>query len=111
MSLAATDSWMKEHPPKIESNGWMYGAEIDASEPIIQTAIEASRELGIEPKLIGAGSLSDAIHLINYSKVPTISIGVDWHTAHKEDEFVDIGQLIQATKVLALSILRWCGYS
>jgi acetylornithine deacetylase len=111
MSVAANDPWMKEHPPKIERNNWVYGAEIDENEPIIQTAIEASRELGIEPKLIGAGSLSDAIHLINYSKVPTISIGVDWHTAHKEDEFVDIGQLIQATKVLALSILRWCGYS
>lgn len=111
MSVAATDSWMKEHPPKIEINGWMYGAEIDENEPIIKAAIEASRELGIEPKLTGMDSLTDAIHLINYSKIPTISIGVDISTAHKADEFADIGQLIKATKMIALTILRWCGYS
>ena len=110
MSVAATDPWMKAHPPKVEG-GYTYGAEIDENEPIIKTASEAAQELGIEPKLVGTDSLTDAIHLINYSKVPTISIGPDGATAHEADEFVDIGQLVQTTKILALSILRWCGYS
>ena len=111
MSVAATDPWMKAHPPKVESGGWIYGAEIDENEPIIKTAIEAARELGVEPKLIGTDSMTDAVHLINYSKIPTISIGAGGDTAHKADEFVDIGQLVNATKVVALAILRWCGYS
>jgi len=111
MSVAATDPWMKEHSPKIEIGGGIYGAEINENEPIIKTAVETSRELGLEPKLIGYGSLTDAVHLINYSRIPTISIGVDGHTAHKADEFVDVGQLVKATKVMALSILRWCEYS
>ena len=111
MNVAATDPWMKEHPPKIERDGWVYGTEIDENEPIVKTAIEASRELGIEPKLTGWDTLTDAIHLVNYSKIPTISIGVDKSTAHKADEFADIDQLVKATKVIALTILRWCGYS
>jgi len=110
-SVANTDSWMKEHPPKLETNPWLYGAEIDENEPIAKTAIEAARELGIESKPIGIGSLTDAIHLINYSKIPTISIGPSSETAHMVDEFIDIDELINTTKVLGLAILRWCGYS
>ena len=109
-SVVATDPWMKAHPPKIEG-GYMYGAEIDENEPIIKTASEAARELNIHPKLVGMDSMTDAVHLINYSRIPTISIGAGGGTAHKADEFVDIGQLVQATKIIALSILRWCGYS
>ena len=109
-SVAATDPWMKEHPPKVEG-GYMYGAEIDENEPIIATASEAARELNIQPKLVGIDSMTDAVHLINYSRIPTISIGAGGGTAHKADEFVDIAQLISATKIIALAILRWCGYS
>lgn len=110
MSVAATDPWMKEHPPKLET-GWVYGAEIDENEPIVKTAVEAANEAGIAPKLVGMGSLTDAIHLINYSKIPTISIGPADDTCHMADEFVDIDELINLTKVLALAIMRWCGYS
>jgi len=110
MSVAATDPWMKEHPPKLET-GWVYGAEVDENEPIVKTAVEAAKEAGIAPKLVGMGSLTDAIHLINYSKIPTISIGPSDKTAHAVDEFVNIDELINLTKALALAIMRWCGCS
>ncbi len=111
MSVADTDPWMKEHPPKLETNPWFYAAEVDENEPIVKTAVEAVNEVGIAPKLVGMGSLTDAIHLINYSRIPTISFGPSDKTAHGIDEFVDIGQLVNTTKVLALAIMRWCGYS
>ena len=107
-SVAAADSWMKEHPPKLETN-WVYGAEISEDEPIVKTALGVAGELGIAPKLVGMGSLTDAIHLINYSRVPTISIGPSDKTCHSIDEFMDIGELINLTRILALSIMRWCG--
>ena len=110
MSVAATDPWMKEHPPKLET-GWVYGAEVDENEPIVKTAVEAAKEAGIAPKLVGMGSLTDAIHLINYSKIPTISIGPADETCHAVDEFVDIDELTNLTKALALAIMRWCGCS
>jgi len=111
MSVAATDPWMKEHPPKLEANAWLYGAEIDENEPIVKIAMEAANELDIAAKLVGMDSLADAIHLINYSKVPTICVGPADGTCHKADEFVDIDELIKTTKILALAIMRWCGYS
>ena len=110
-SVANTDPWMKEHPPKLETNPWLYGAEIDAIAPIFKTTVAAAQELGIEPKPIGTNSLADAIHLINYAKIPTICIGPNDKTAHMTDEFVEIDELIKTTKILSLAILRWCGSS
>ena len=106
-SVAAADSWMKEHPPKLEI-GWTYGTEISEDESIVKAGVEALKELGMEPKLVGWGTLSDAIHLVNYSKIPTISIGLDNSRIHGNNEYADIDELITLTKVLALSIMRWC---
>jgi acetylornithine deacetylase len=109
MSVAKTDPWMKEHPPKMDAS-WVYGAEIDANEQIITTAMEAANELGFKSEIKGIGTLTDAIHLINYSNIPTISIGPETlENAHAPDEYMEIEQLISSTKVLALIILRWCG--
>jgi acetylornithine deacetylase len=111
MSVANTDPWMKEHPPKIEIS-WVYGAEIDENEQIVKTAIESVNELGFKTEIEGLGTLTDAIHLINYSNIPTISVGPETlENAHAPDEHMEIEQLINSTKVLALIILRWCGYA
>jgi acetylornithine deacetylase len=108
MSVANTDSWLKEHPPKLEAGTWLYGTEVDENDPIVKTGMVALKDLGIEPALAGFGSLTDAVHLVNYSKIPTISIGPDYKSAHMTDEFVEIGQLVDTTKALALAIMRWC---
>ncbi len=108
-NIANYDPWLKEHPPKIETTLWQYGAEVEENESIVKTAMAALEDLGIEPALRGYGTLTDSIHLINYSKIPTISIGPDIKTAHMADEFVEIGQLLDTTKALALAIMRWCG--
>ncbi len=108
MSIANTDSWLKEHPPKLEAETWLYGTEVDENEPIVKTGMAALKDLGIEPALAGFGSLTDAVHLVNYSKIPTVSIGPDNKSAHMSDEFVEIRQLVDTTKALALAIMRWC---
>ncbi len=111
MRVANADPWMKEHSPKLEIS-WVYGAEIDENELIVKTAIESANELGIKPEIEGIGTLTDAIHLINYSNIPTISIGPETiENAHAPNEYMEIEQLINSTKILALIILRWCGYS
>jgi acetylornithine deacetylase len=108
--MAATDPWMRENPPKLEFNEqWFYGAEVDEQEPIVQVGMQALADLGIEPKLRGFGTLTDAIHLINYAKVPTISFGPSIKTAHMANEYVDIDELVTTTQGLALAIMRWCG--
>jgi acetylornithine deacetylase len=106
---ADLDPWLRQHPPELETGEWWYGAEISADEPVVQTGLQVLTDLGLDPQLTGYGSLTDAIHLINYSGIPTISIGPDRQPAHMADEYVDIGELVNTTKGLALAIMRWCG--
>jgi len=109
-SVANNDPWLKAHPPIIEvPEEWMYGAEISEDEPIVKLGIEVLEDLGFEPELRGYGTLTDCVHLINRAKIPTISIGPDIKTAHMADEYVEIEQLMDTTKALALAIIRWCG--
>jgi acetylornithine deacetylase len=108
--VAALDPWMRANPPKLDADGeWWYGAEASENEAIVQLGKEVLSELGITPTLGGFGTLTDAIHLINYSKIPTISFGPSIRTAHMADEFVTIAELVKTTQALALLILRWCG--
>ena len=42
--------------------------------------------------------------------IPTVNFGPgDPSIAHQSDEFVPIDELIAATKMIALTILDWCG--
>ncbi len=108
-SIANTDPWMKAHPPVIIPNNPIYGAEVNEDEPIIQGVIETSHDLGVEPKFIGTDSLTDAVHLVNYARVPAISIGPSRSRSHKVNENIDVSELILHTKILAVAIMRWCG--
>jgi acetylornithine deacetylase len=110
-AVAAADPWMKIKPPKLEqTDTLLYGAEVDEREPIVSMAEEIMRQLGRPAKLTGSGGLTDAVHLINYAKVPTISIGPRSSTAHMNDEHIDIEELILLTKIVSLLLLRWCGH-
>ena len=107
--VAREDSWMREHPPYLDAGGFLYAAEIPEDEPIVRTASGALSDLGMSPKMIGFGSLTDMVHLVNYSHIPTTSIGPSPATAHKADEHVTIDELVATAKALALIILRWTG--
>jgi acetylornithine deacetylase len=106
-TIALRDSWMREHPPVLHAAGWLYGGEVREDEAIVQTASAALTDLGIPPQLIGCGSLTDMVHLVNYSKVPTISIGPSVSSIHKADEHATVDELVACAKALALTILRW----
>jgi acetylornithine deacetylase len=109
MRIADTDPWLREHPPRLGAGESWYGAQVSESEPIVQTGVEALRDLGLEPALIGYGSLTDAIHLINFAGIPTISIGPSARTAHMADEYVEVEELADTAKAIALCVMRWCG--
>lgn len=107
--IASEDDWMRAHPPVLEAGGGLYGAEVREDEPIVRTAMSALAALGIEPRLIGFGSLTDMVHLINYSRIPTVCVGPAYRTAHTAEEHVTIDDLVATTKALALILLRWSG--
>jgi acetylornithine deacetylase len=113
-AVAANDPWLQENPPELRigegpNQEWWYPAEVSEEEPIVQVTKDALADIDIEPELMGFGSLTDCIHLINYSQVPTVNLGPDIETAHMADEYVTVEQLTQLTKALALAIMRWSG--
>ncbi len=108
-SIAHDDDWMRDHPPVLEAGDYLYGAEIREDEPIVRAASAALTDLGLESRFVGSGSLTDMVHLINYSKIPTVCVGPAARTAHAADECVTVDELVTTTKALALMILRWCG--
>jgi len=111
-AVAANDPWLRENPPALDLGGpeeSIDPAEVSEDDPIVQTALQALADVGIEPELMGFGSLTDCVHLINHSQIPTINLGPDIESAHSADEFVTVEQLIDLTKTIALSIMRWSG--
>jgi acetylornithine deacetylase len=108
-ALCETDEWLAAHPPEIKAGPFFYSAEVAEDEPIVRLGEEALGAVGIEPHLMGIGSLTDAIHLINTAGIPTISIGPSKDTIHAVDEFIEIEQLVKLCKTIALLVMRWCG--
>jgi acetylornithine deacetylase len=111
-AVAAGDPWLRENPPELDLGGpeeSIDPAEVAEDEPIVQTALQALADVGLQPELMGFGSLTDCVHLINHSQIPTINLGADIESAHSADEFVTIQQLVDLTKTIALSIMRWSG--
>jgi acetylornithine deacetylase len=110
--LAASDAWLREHPPAVEfKEVGADGAEIPTDHPIVQTlAREYRATVGEEPVLSGRTGGADTRYLIKYGKTPTVIFGPGRTSEmHALDEFVPVGNLMTATEVLALAIADWCG--
>jgi len=110
---AEADSWLRENPPRLEWSGYQFdSASIESSHPIVKTVREAYAEAaGEEARLEGMTYASDMRHLVNTGGVPTVLFGPgDVRQAHAPDEYVEIGELVTAARVLALTALRFCGY-
>jgi acetylornithine deacetylase len=110
---AATDPWLREHPPRIE---WLVGgvppAEVPADDPIVQVALGATRAIGRPGKLGGLDNWHDGATLIVEAGIPSICLGPgDIHLAHTCDESVPIDDLVDCCKALAVSAMRFCGVS
>lgn len=109
---ARQDPWLRENPPKIGWFGWRARPhEQDVNHPIVQTVAKFVKELtGKEAKFIGGSAGLDTRHYVLYAKVPAICFGPRGFGLHSVDEYVEIDSVVETAKVLALTILDWCGY-
>ncbi len=108
---AATDPWLRDHPPRVE---WLVGgvppAEVPADDPIVQVALEATRAIGRPSVLGGLDNWHDGATLIVEAGIPSICLGPgDIHLAHTAEESVPIDDLVDCAKALAVSAMRFCG--
>jgi acetylornithine deacetylase len=111
--VAMDDPWLRQHSPEVAFDGMAAaGAEIPVDHPIVETVQEAFRQvLGRPPVLSGRMGAADTRFLIRHGSTPTVIFGPG-STAqmHAMNEYVPVGNVVAATKVLALAILRWCDH-
>lgn len=109
---AATDTWLKGHPPKIEwFEGQFESGETPISEPIVESIQQCHAEvLGKPTVLQGATYGSDLRLFTNHGDIPAVLYGPgNIAQAHTVDEWVDLQEVFSAAKVVAYIITQWCG--
>jgi acetylornithine deacetylase len=109
---AQLDSWLVEHPPQVELVGYVEPVEISSKAPIARALIGSYEKVTrSKAEIIGAPAGSDMRLLVKYGDVPTVWFGPgSFRMAHAPDESVPIDELILASKIIALTILDWCGF-
>jgi acetylornithine deacetylase len=109
---ADKDSWLKEHPPTLEwFEGQFESGVTEISEPIIKMVSECHEIIsGKEAQLQGVTYGADLRLFTNYGKMPTVLYGPgDVINTHTVNEFILLKEVLLSTKVLALTIFKWCG--
>ncbi len=108
---AASDPWMKDHPPIVRFVGYdAQASEIPQDHPVVQTLINSYREVvGRAPEVSGRQGAADTRFLNEYGDTPTVIFGPgSTSVMHATDEYVAVDDYVTAIKVLALSICDWC---
>ena len=107
-SVAQTEDWLRENPPKIE---WLIDAdcgETPVGHPFVQTLLKVTDEVRKTSEVEGIGFHTDMGWFTNVG-IPTVNFGPGKpHVAHQNNESLHEEELLDATKIIALTILNWC---
>jgi len=111
---ARDDDWLRDHVPVVEWSGGRYAsAFVRRDAPIVSTLSEAHADLfSRPPSLRGVTYGADMGMLASVGGMDALLYGPgDVRCAHQPDEHVEIDALIQATRALVVTAMRFCGYS
>ncbi|MDA4131264.1 MAG: ArgE/DapE family deacylase, partial [Thaumarchaeota archaeon] len=110
MKGSQLDTWLSKHPPQFEWIGFWPAGEISPEHPICRSLSRGyEKVLNSKPKINGFPAPVDAPFL-DQAGIPTVIFGPgNLPQAHAENEYIEVEQLIRATKILALSVMDWCG--
>ena len=112
--FVASDPWLAEHPPRIDFKGYFAEAsEIPVDSPIVHVLARQVQEVtGREPEITGREGAADIRFLNQPGQTPTVIFGPGkTEQMHANNEWVLVDDVVLATKVLAATILDWCGLS
>ncbi|SFG47689.1 acetylornithine deacetylase [Desulfotomaculum arcticum] len=107
----AGDPWLKEHPPEVIFTGYFAEpSEIPVDSAIVRTLNRNFiKVMGKEPVITGREGAADIRFMNKYGNTPTVIFGPGLtEQMHANNEWVNIEDLIQSTKILAHTILEWC---
>jgi len=106
----AADPWLSEHPPTFEWTADIPPMEIPPEDPIVQTMLAASAEVGEPSRLSGLDSWYDGATYTLSAGTPSIAFGprsIAW--GHTIDEYVPVDDLVRCAQAIALAAVRFCG--
>jgi acetylornithine deacetylase len=111
LEASEKDPWLKEHPPKIDFLYDLPPSSTPVDHQLVSTINSVYADLfgGQTAKIVGFQAWSDMYHL-NSTKTPAVMCGpgdMD-ESAHQIDEYVEVDELIDATKLLCGVIIAWC---
>ncbi|NJN95952.1 MAG: ArgE/DapE family deacylase [Anaerolineales bacterium] len=110
--VAQADPWLREHPPEIEwgISGVSFPPVNTAVEhPVIQSLSQAYGAVVGQPIYSGFVAVTDLAWFAGRG-IPGCLYGPgDLAQAHTSAEFVPLDDLLNVTKVLALTLVDWCG--
>ncbi len=111
LEAAKRDPWLSENPPSVSFYAFRAeGSSIDRGEPVVASLVRSHREVtGEEPGFFSFTGTTDARFFNLYHDTPATCYGPAGANLHAPDEWVDLESVREVTKVLALTIVDWCG--
>jgi acetylornithine deacetylase len=109
------DDWLAENPPVVE--WWpnhVMSMEIATTEPIVETVLGATGDVGRDGRLGGLDSWYDGAALTRLAGIPSVGFGPPGFdrngvsVAHMIDEFVPVDGLVACAQALAVAAMRFC---
>jgi len=108
-AVCQADPYLRQRPARIE---WILDAdcaEVPTDHPFVSALQDSAEATGLSRTLSGFGAHSDIGLPTGLGHTPTVNFGPgDPALAHQPNERVAITDLINCTKVIALTIERWC---
>ena len=110
--VAAGRAWLKDNPPVVT---WVEGqfepGTTPIGAPIVEQVATSHEEVtGTAASLFGVPCGTDLRLFTRHAGIPTVLYGPgNIIHAHAADEYISIEQVITCTKVLARTIVAWCG--
>lgn len=111
-TVAVQNPWFKDNPPEVVFTGYFAEpSEISADSHIVRTLCENYEKImGEKPLISGREGAADIRHLNRYGGTPTVIFGPGMtEQMHANNEWVKIEDYLNATKILAQTIMEWCG--
>ena len=106
------DTWLANHPPTFEWQGTWPAGEISQDHPICKTVAIAHEKAHHASVIIDGFPAPVDVPFLDQAGIPTLAYGPgNLPQAHAENEYVEIEQLVRASKTIAISALNWCGYA
>lgn len=109
--VAASDSWLSIHPPKVEVYQAGGGFEMKESSPFVRAFKNSYRAVrDKEVKIAGSPAGCDSRLWKNIAGCQTIQFGPgNLAQCHGVDEWVEVDTYLQSILIYAELILHWCG--